>query len=77
MTKWIGLWLCSLCLVFAAGYYVNDKRATVPSEVSVHITNVGDGKVNTSHKQRYSLSKERPSVSSHPKTQRVNLTILA
>ena len=44
MIKWIGLWLCSLCLVFAAGYYANDKRPTVPSEASVHITNVGDGK---------------------------------
>lgn len=44
MIKWIGLWLCSLCLVFAAGYYANDKRLTVPSEASVHITNVGDGK---------------------------------
>ena len=44
MIKWIGLWLCSLCVVFAAGYYANDKRPTLSSTTSVHVANVGDGK---------------------------------
>ena len=44
MIKWIGLWLCSLCVVFAAGYYANDKRPTLSSTTSVHVANVGDSK---------------------------------
>lgn len=44
MIKWIGLWLCSLCAIFAAGYYANDKRPTLSSTTSVHVANVGDGK---------------------------------
>ncbi|MBT3136761.1 hypothetical protein KL866_16995 [Alteromonas sp. ALT199] len=44
MIKWIGLWLCSLCVVFAAGYYASDKRPTLSSTTSVHVANVGEGK---------------------------------